>query len=166
MDELADVDLDLAIACADCNDGEPTIYPCACEGCINTLDDDCDSLADGADPDCVTYPYCVIVASGVDPQIEMGRGACDGASISGPFDIIRAQLERIRVVGDSLDLGNVACVDGGLTWDRVTDVSADPNPACNEVAAFYLARNTGNADFGDTTNGETRDTMTPDSPCP
>ena len=66
-----------------------------------------------------------------------------------------------------MDLGNVVCAAGNHPWDRVTDLSPDPNPACNDAVAFYLARTTGAADFGSADpNGEPRDTMTPDPVCP
>jgi len=49
---VTDVDGDGYDAPADCDDTNPLIYPGAPENCTNSLDDDCDTLIDAADPDC------------------------------------------------------------------------------------------------------------------
>lgn len=36
----------------DCDDGDPAVNPGATEVCDDTVDNDCDELADAADPDC------------------------------------------------------------------------------------------------------------------
>ena len=94
------------------------------------------------------------------------KGSCGGASVSGPFDVIRGDVEHVTIVGGSVDLGPVECVASLLAGDRVTDLSADPNPECNRSITMYLARETGDPDFGSSSTGEPRDTMAPNPPCP
>ena len=81
--------------------------------------------------------------------------------------MIRGQVSQLQFSGSSVDLGNVACVEGGLDWDRVTDVSANPNPECNDTVLYFLARDSGAGDFGSADpGGEPRDVMDPDPVCP
>ena len=135
--------------------------------CINLVDDDCDTFQDGADPDCAENPYCVVVTAGAgEPSLSMDTGSCGGAELSGPFDVIRGFTSQLNIAGGSVDLGAVVCVAGNLAWDRVTDLSADPNPACNDPAVFYLAKDSSAADYGAASSAERRDTMNPDPACP
>jgi hypothetical protein len=48
-----DIDGDRAGAACDCDDTDPTVNPGADELCTNGLDEDCDGLIDGDDPDCL-----------------------------------------------------------------------------------------------------------------
>jgi hypothetical protein len=49
----------------------------------------------------------------------------------------------------------------------VTDWFTVPNPRRDtSLVRFYLARDTGDSDFGAASGGEVRDSMTPDPPCP
>jgi hypothetical protein len=122
-------------------------------------------MTDADDPDCDGIEVCVIVAPGAS-GMELHMGPCGGATSSGPFDVIRGSVAELRVVGGSIDLGEVDCVAGALAWDRVTDMSGNGNPACNDPLSYFLARVTGSSDFGSSSNGEPRDVMTPDPPCP
>ncbi len=165
--ELADEDLDLGIVCGDCDDLEPAVNVCRCEACNNLLDDDCDSLADAADAECVPHELCLMVAAGTEPWLTMHRGACGGATLSGPFDVIRGRLGALQFAAGHVDLGPVDCVQGGLDWDRVTEVSVNPNPKCEAIPVlFYLAKNTGAGDYGTASGGEPRDVMSPEPACP
>lgn len=47
---------DAACGGDDCDDSDPNVSPSAPEQCANGVDDDCDTLVDGGDPDCVTCP--------------------------------------------------------------------------------------------------------------
>jgi hypothetical protein len=164
-DELADADADDGLTCGDCDEADPAVNSCTCEDCDNLLDDDCDTLFDDDDPDCDGVPVCLIVASEAS-DLEVAKGTCGGASPSGPFDVIRGNVAELQIVGGSVDLGEVDCVAGTLVWDRVTELSGNGNPACNDPVGFYLARETGSADFGAASSGEPRDVMAPDPPCP
>jgi hypothetical protein len=165
--ELTDDDFDEGMLCGDCDDFEPAVNVCRCENCTNIIDDDCNGLADGADPVCMAVPNCILLTAGIDPTLKMHKGACGGAAPSGLFDVVRGELVQIAVVGGSIDLGNLACVGDDLAWDRVTDLSADPTNQCGGTPClFYLARNDGASDFGNSSSGEPRDIMDPDPPCP
>jgi hypothetical protein len=168
--ELTDEDLDENIGCAeaDCDDFEPEVNVCACEDCSNLRDDDCDGFSDGPDPDCWEHSNCVILATGsMEPELTMEKGVCGAATLSGPFDVIRGDLGQVQIVGSSVDLGRVACMSESLGWNRVTDLSADPNPACDPTpVSFYLAKETPAADYGAATTGERRDQMEIIEVCP
>jgi hypothetical protein len=110
-------------------------------------------------------PLCVLVASG-GPALDLEKGSCGAAGSSGPFDVIRGNVSDLLIGGGSVDLGNVECVAGALIWDRVTEQARNVNPACNDPLNYYLARDTGAADFGAASSTEPRDVMTPDPPCP
>ena len=78
-----------------------------------------------------------------------------GSTIAGVLAFLVGGLTLVEYSGH-VDLGNVACVDSYLVWDRITDNSVDPNPACNDPVVFYLARDDGAADFGSAIPGEWR----------
>jgi len=165
--ELIDDDFDEGMLCGDCDDLVSTVNVCACESCTNIIDDDCNGLADGVDPICLEVPNCILLAAGSDPTLTMHRGACGGATMSGPFDAIRGELVQVGVAGGSIDLGAVACVGDNVIWDRVTDLSANPAVQCGGTPVlYYLARNDGASDFGSSSSGEPRDVMDPNPPCP
>jgi hypothetical protein len=164
--ELTDEDLDLGVACGDCDDLEPLANVCMCEVCGNTIDDDCDLAADAADADCEIFDACVMVEAGADPRLTMHKGVCGGATVSDPYDHIRGQLGSLSFLSGSVDLGAVECVAASHPWDRVTDSSLNPNPRCEPVPAlFYLTKSAAEADYGAASSGERRDTMNPNPPC-
>lgn len=68
--------------------------------------------------------------------------------------------------GDDVDLGSVACVGGGLDWDRVTDHLLEPIARCMTVPSrFFLGKYTTDPDYGSASGGEWRDVMDPDPAC-
>ncbi|ANM31016.1 hypothetical protein ABI59_17730 [Acidobacteria bacterium Mor1] len=167
LDEDADQDADLAVLCGDCDDTEPLRFPCACERCDNLLDDNCDNLSDLDDATCSNRAYCVLLAAGPGgPTLTVAKGSCGGANLAGPYDVIRGFTGNLAFSGGSVDLGAAACVAGGLALDRADDVALDANPRCNEGSSFWLARDTGAADFGAASSGEGRDITDPDPVCP
>ena len=167
FDELIDEDFDEAVACGDCDDYAPETHYCLCENCADGTDNDCDAFDDASDPDCQLFPDCIVLTAGTDPGVEIGKGECEGATPSGPVDVIRGSLANLQFSGGSVDLGEVQCVTQDASWDRVTAWSPQPRLECDaQPLRFYLARNAGDFDFGVAAYGEPRDTMTPDPPCP
>jgi len=57
----AGIPTDCTNAGLDCNDANAAINPGATEVCDNTIDDNCDNLADCGDPTCSTFPACSAV---------------------------------------------------------------------------------------------------------
>jgi hypothetical protein len=50
-------------------------------------------------PDCEGHPYCVLVTAGTsEPGLHVDKDVCGGATLSGPFDVVRGQLNQLRVV--------------------------------------------------------------------
>jgi hypothetical protein len=167
VDEWVDDDFDLGMLCGDCDDFVPAVNVCVCENCTNVIDDDCNGMADGIDSLCLEVPHCLMLAAGADPVLTMDKGLCGAANSSGPFDVIRGELVQVVAVSGSIDLGNVACVGDNVAWDRVNDLSANPTQVCGgSQVLFYLVKNDGASDFGDSSLSEPRDTTTPDPPCP
>ncbi len=87
---LADADEDGVSTCGgDCDDQDPNVSPALPEDCDNGVDDDCDLLADQADPECAPLPDVVISevlyddegADGEDVFIELHGPA--GAALDG-----------------------------------------------------------------------------------
>jgi len=166
LDELVDDDLDLSIACADCDDFDAAVHHCNCENCANVLDDDCDGLPDALDTgDCREGDYCVVVT---EANLTVHKGECYGGRRTSPYDVIRGNIAQLGVVGLSIDLGTITCLARGSRIDRVTDTLVEANPKCNEDsrALFYLSRGLREADFGSASNGSPRDVTTPDPACP
>ena len=164
--EQADDDGDLGLACGDCDESEPLANVCICEQCDNAIDDDCDSTTDGADAECQPQPICIVLAPGSDPSLTIAKGNCGGATVSGPFDVIRGDLAQVLFDGIHVDLGSVACVEGDLAWDRVGDSLLNPIARCvTQPAGFFLGKNSGDADYGVASSGEWRDVMDPDPVC-
>jgi hypothetical protein len=140
---------------------------CACEACGNAIDDDCDLLTDDEDGDCMAFETCIVLTAGADPWMEIHKGICGGATLSGPFDVIRGELGQVTFAGGSVDLGDVSCVTGGLDWDRVTESSLNPDPKCEPFPVqFYVGKNSADPDFGSASTGEPRDVTNPDPVCP
>jgi hypothetical protein len=165
LDELSDADLDDCLSCADCDETAPLVNTCSCEDCDNLLDDDCDTQSDGFDPDCEGAPICLVVAS-LGDGLGVLKGECGGAAVAGPYDLIRGNVSELQIAGGSVDLGEVDCVAGDLSWDRVTELARNVNPLCNDPLNYYLARESSAGDFGSASSSEPRDVMSPDPPCP
>jgi len=167
LDELVDEDFDEAVACGDCDDYAPEAHYCVCENCADGTDNDCDTFGDATDPDCQLYPDCVELTTSMGLGLTVSKGECGGATLAGPFDVIRGSLDSLQFSSGAVDLGEVQCVAPAMNWDRVTSWSPQPRRACDlQPLRFFLARNVGDFDFGTADTGEPREVMTPDPPCP
>jgi hypothetical protein len=78
----------------------------------NLREDDCDGLMDAADPDCAGNPNWIFLAAAAEPWLELARGECGGATLAGPYDVIRGDPAHLRFASGSVDLGPVDCVAG------------------------------------------------------
>ena len=104
---------------------------------------------------------------GGEPRLLLSKGLCSIGSPSGPFDVVRGRVGRLRTLGGKVDLGPVDCVASEWTLDRVLDVSAVAESTCAwGTAVFYLARPSSSDDFGAGSGGEPRSAMQPQPPCP
>jgi hypothetical protein len=119
------------------------------------------------DPDCARESAtCLhLDPGGAEPELALEPGACAAAAASGPYEVVRGRLGEIQLLDDRVDLGLPSCVAADHEWDRVTDVSADPHPACDEVPAlYYLARKPADPDYGSDSAGRPRETAAPACP--
>lgn len=111
---------DAACGGGDCNDADPAINPGAAESCSDGVDNDCDGLVDGDDPDCAPCPD-----SDGDGFTDVACGGLD-CDDSDP-DVNPGATEQC---GDSIDNdcdGLTDCADG--------DCSTDPLCSCAPVGA-------------------------------
>ncbi|MCK6529872.1 hypothetical protein L6R50_20705 [Myxococcota bacterium] len=69
----ADGDADGSIGCEDCDDADPAVSPNAAEVCDDGVDNDCNALTDGADPDCADAPPTADAGTGPQAQYFGGR---------------------------------------------------------------------------------------------
>ena len=93
--EMVDDDLDLGLVCGDCDDLEPNANVCLCEVCGSGVDDDCDTLADGADPDRDRIVYVMTRDNMPEGDTGAGRWIRTGAV---PADGGRIQLTSLAAV--------------------------------------------------------------------
>ncbi len=76
-----DADGDMVGAPCDCDDTTSAVTPAADELCTNSIDDDCDGLADGDDPDCGSGGYAAAAnayASSYGASSLLGSGTVNG----------------------------------------------------------------------------------------
>ena len=154
-----DVDADGFAACeGDCDDGSPAIYPGQTEMCRNTVDDDCDGLADAADPIC-SSPACLVItldAGGGDPQIVFGvTGSCPtGIGLARTVDVIWGDLASVADTGaGQVELGAAMQIDCAGTGMGVLFDSSMPDAGSVD---FVLVRESGMGGYGQDSLGQTR----------
>jgi hypothetical protein len=112
-DVTVDAQKDLAVEAAP--DVHPGCVPRA-EDCYNGLDDDCDGLADCADPDCTPTSVCIPLPSG-----SPGTTIATGATCPGGF---APQANGGTPYGLTVASGGTACTGCQCGSTRVTDCTA------------------------------------------
>ncbi len=125
----SDADDDEFPACADCDDGNGAIHPGAPESC-NSLDDDCDGLADN-----VAVP-AGFVALAVDAAPGEARLAWDSAPGATGYDAVRGLLSILAATAGSFADATESCLADDLA---ATSLEDDALPVEGD-AFWYLVR--------------------------
>jgi hypothetical protein len=114
----------------------------------------------------VPFDTCVVLEAQAEPLLKMHKGVCGGATIADPHDLIRGRVDALAFGSGSVDLGAVDCVAADHAWDRATDQSMNLDPKCDAMPIlFYLAKYATEVDYGQSSSGEWRDTMSLDPAC-
>jgi len=112
----------------------------------------------GAD---VMFHELTRVCLGLDPGLSVNPDLCSGGASAPATDVIRGDLESLRIDQGQVDLGDTRCVASGVPWDRVSDLS--PVPVAG-TGTFYLAKASTDPDFGNASTPRTR--WNDVDPCP
>jgi cysteine-rich repeat protein len=142
----------------DCNDAVAAINPGMIELCRNSLDDDCDGSADADAPECPAAA-CTIVGLGAspgdDPTLSFGAVAScpTGSGLARKVDVIWGDLAAISEGLGQVQLGTVNAVSCGDAREGHLFDSLRPDPG---TADFVLARETGVADYGESSDRKPR----------
>jgi hypothetical protein len=136
----------------DCQPTNALIYPGAPARCRNALDNDCNSIVDATEAQCIT-PTCLISAlpptAGPDPDLVVTPGSCGaGGPLPRSVDIIWGVLQDCDEAGENCAAGLRVDPNGGDPQVRVGTVN---QVVCGGTAEFSfidtLAPDLGDVDF-------------------
>jgi len=127
----ADVDGYTALPCGnDCNDADAAVHPGVTEICANTIDDNCDGLADCADSACMPLSICALPTAYCKPRsvvkFNVKRSARDSAGMK--VGVTQGSCDALSVMSSdptkslSVTIGSCAGVD--LTGDALVPNSS------------------------------------------
>lgn len=138
----------------DCLDSDANVHPGALEICRNSLDDDCNGLTDGQEDICLAA-VCIEIALGPpasDPTLTTSDpDSCpSGGALDRPIDLIWGDTGALRVENGEVRLGDVDIIACGDTFQAYLFDNLRPHPGGVD---FYLARETGQGDYGSSSSG-------------
>lgn len=142
----------------DCNDFDATVHPDAVELCRNGQDDNCDTMTDADDPNCLAE-VCVEITLGPTPadDVELRfRSVADcptGETLARAVDVVWGDLDAIQMGVFNVALGPVQPVACGTFFKGHLYDSLRPDPL---RADFILAREEGAGDYGSASTGQAR----------
>jgi hypothetical protein len=141
----------LAVA-EDCQPADALAYPGAPERCRNAQDDNCNSILDPVEAECIS-PTCVTsilpLTAGPDPSLEMAFSACGaGTTLSRGVDIIWGVLQDCDDAGENCAVGVRIEPNGGNPQVRLGTIN---QVVCNGTAELSFIDNlkpgSGDVDF-------------------
>jgi cysteine-rich repeat protein len=146
-----------AICQGDCDDAVPEIHPTALELCRNLVDDNCDNLTDEEDGYCDSTACAVVQlgSPGDDPLLSFGQvEECPtGILLDRPVDTVWGDLAAVSISSPDIDLGEVHTVSCNAFAEGKLFNSLKPDP---DTVDFILVRETGVADYGQSSSAEPR----------
>ena len=120
----------------DCDDADATINPGANESCRDRIDNDCDGLTDGADPECDGSDCIGALINGGGPSLSIQysqeadrdpASLLDGAVVAGNLYVFVPAVPGITQVRFSLD-GQLRQTENLAPWDFGGGSAAAANP--------------------------------------
>jgi len=128
----------------DCNDGNPAINPGASEVCDNAIDNDCDGLIYGNDPDCLwsgTGSPMALMPSGC---FNMGDAFSEGGSQEIPVHNVCITSDFYMDIHEVTNAEYAACVSGGgctapSNSSSYTRASYYGNPAYDDYPVIFVS---------------------------
>jgi len=105
----------------DCNDDDEFVNPGVIEDCTNSIDDDCDTFIDCADPDCAADCAIIVLECAIDADCDTGEICVGGACVPEP----ETTTETIDACSDT-DGGEVPELRGTTTIAALMSATVTP----------------------------------------